>query len=64
MALVEVLFTLDNEAKAIVRNIENLNRRLVKANLAVLFNEQCIIYIYIYKCFKIISNQMHDIRNE
>ena len=43
MALVEVLFTLDNEAKAIVRNIENLNRRLVKANLAVLFNEQCII---------------------
>ena len=51
MPLGELLFNLPDDSKKHVRKIEKVNRKLSKAQNAVIFNGHCLneyIYIYIY----------------
>ena len=46
MAILDILFQVQPEKRRKIRNIENLMKRKIKAKLALLFNEQCLILSY------------------
>ena len=49
MTLGEIIFKFRNNIKIVLRQLDKLERKQVKANMAILFNRTCInIYIYIY----------------
>ena len=49
MTLGEIIFQFPNNIKIIIRQLEKLKRKQVKANMAILFNHTFAdIYIYIY----------------
>ena len=49
MTLGEILFKFPNNIKIIIRQLEKLERKQIKANMDILSNSTCIyIYIYIY----------------
>ena len=49
MTLGEIIFQFHNNIKIIIRQLEKLERKQIKANMAILFNRTCINeYIYIY----------------
>ena len=58
MTLGEIIFQFPNNIKIIIRQLEKLERKRVKANMAILFNRTCInenilpqftnIYEYMY----------------
>ena len=62
MTLGEIIFQFPNNIKIIIRQLEKLERKQIKANMAILFNRTCrnlnilpqFTNIYIYVCvFKI-----------
>ena len=63
-----LLFQLPPEERKVIRKIENISKKLINANFAVIFNEICsrenllptftniYIYIYIYDLIAILDN--------
>ena len=45
MTLGEIIFQFPNNIKIIIRQLEKLERKHIKANMAILFNRTCV-YIY------------------
>ena len=62
------LFLFNQETRKIIRNIENIDKKLINCQLAVVFNETCLnedilpiytnihIYIYLHKHLKHVWN--------
>ena len=51
MTLGEIIFQFPNNIKIIIRQLEKLERKQVKANMAILFNRTFRMYIFV--CFVI-----------
>ena len=60
MPLGELLFNLTDDLKRNVRKIEKLNRKLSKAQNAVIFNGHCLMNIYIYIYIYIKNEQLDE----
>ena len=56
MTLGEIIFQFPNNIKIIIRQLEKLERKQIKANMAIQSYLQKYIYIYIYIYIIIISN--------